>query len=827
MFHHYLTAAFAKFAKSPFTTAANVLTLALGLACFIAAYGIATYWRSADTHHQNADSIYVVSKSLVLRGDDSSVLPSGQTSGVLARYLREDFPEIQPIARASDGAELSVAAGESRLTLTVAAADPEFLQLFAFDFVSGDPAAALANPFGAVITEDAASRLFGDTPAVGQTIRLAGAQERTVTGVIAPVRQPSFMGAHSDAVMQFDMLIDWGTSYYASWAENDDAWPSFVTYTFVSLPSQQARTAFEARLPEFVERRVPAELRDAADLTFTTFPVRELTTRSLDTLLFEQSGARLSAAVLLLALGALTLLVACVNYASLATAQGVGRAREVGMRKALGAGRVQVLTQSLLEAGILTLVAFAIAFVVLTFIAPVVRATSTVDLLFFLTAGGAPLAIVIAITAMVALAAGGYPALVLSRVRPAEALCAGRARGGPRFVAQLLVGVQFFSAGFLLILVTVAQLQRVELQNTALVPHTDPIVALTSTAPLNMDFDTFATRLVEEPSIKSVTRSDFTPWASSANVLEFARTPEEGANAPTAYVRHVDYDYFATLDLAILVGRAFERDRDTSPTILWRTDSTQTPPVVIDEVYARRLGFDTAEAALDAIIYVPSQSIARGGAPAQPLRVIGVADTDTMRLEAGEPAGYVYSYAASSFNQVPVVKIAREDVSGAIAAINRIWNEVVPDAPANPRFLDDLFEESFRTYARVSQIFVLLASTAFIIASIGQLGIAVHVVSRRRHEIGVRKVLGSTSLGVVRLLLIDFSKPALIANLLAWPLGYLAAQTYLSAFAHRIELTPAPFLISMAITLAIAWAAVIGEVLKAASVRPAEVLRHA
>ena len=130
-------------------------------------------------------------------------------------------------------------------------------------------------------------------------------------------------------------------------------------------------------------------------------------------------------------------------------------------------------------------------------------------------------------------------------------------------------------------------------------------------------------------------------------------------------------------------------------------------------------------------------------------------------------------------------------------------------------------------HARIGQVFVLLVSTAFIIASVGQLGVAVHVASRRRHEIGVRKTLGSTSLGVARLLLIDFSKPALVANLLAWPMGYLAAQTYLSSFAHRIELTLAPFALSMTITLAIAWAAVIGEVLKAASVRPAEVLRHA
>src|SRR5690606_28645493 len=147
--------------------------------------------------------------------------------------------------------------------------------------------------------------------------------------------------------------------------------------------------------------------------------------------------------------------------------------------------------------------------------------------------------------------------------------------------------------------------------------------------------------------------------------------------------------------------------------------------------------------------------------------------------------------------------------------------------PAGVQFYDDLFYRAYRQHSQISQLFILLASTAFAISSIGLIGIAVHVASRRRHEIAVRKTLGSSVTRVIRLLLTDFSIPVLIGNLLAWPLGYLAAQTYLSAFAYRIELTPSPFLVSLLITLAIAWAAVIGVVLKAASVRPAEVLRHA
>jgi putative ABC transport system permease protein len=175
----------------------------------------------------------------------------------------------------------------------------------------------------------------------------------------------------------------------------------------------------------------------------------------------------------------------------------------------------------------------------------------------------------------------------------------------------------------------------------------------------------------------------------------------------------------------------------------------------------------------------------------------------------------------------PLVRIDRQNVSGALAAITRAWSQLSPNTPVDIQFFDDLFAQAYRQFNRISQLFILLASTAFAIASVGLLGIAVHVASRRRHEVAVRKTLGSSAGRVVRLLLADFSKPVIIGNLLAWPLGYLAAQSYLAAFASRIELTFAPFLLSAAITLLIAWAAVIGVVLRAASVRPAETLRHA
>ncbi|MDZ4762270.1 MAG: FtsX-like permease family protein [Alphaproteobacteria bacterium] len=221
--------------------------------------------------------------------------------------------------------------------------------------------------------------------------------------------------------------------------------------------------------------------------------------------------------------------------------------------------------------------------------------------------------------------------------------------------------------------------------------------------------------------------------------------------------------------------------------------------LIIDEALVRQMGFASPEAAVGQLIYAPNP----GGATVT-ARVIGVTATETSDLQSVEtPFGplegsvYAFSLYPGYGYYLPLIRVAKEDVAASLAAIETALTELAPHGLVDLQFYDDRFRTAYRQYARVGQLFMLLAATAFFISSVGLLGIAVYVASRRRHEIAVRKTLGSSVTRVVKLLLTDFSIPVLIGNLLAWPLGYYAAQTYLSAFAHRIELTPAPFLISM------------------------------
>jgi putative ABC transport system permease protein len=828
MLAHYLAVALAKFRKTPFTTAANVLTLALGLACFIAAFGIASWWRLSDSYHARADQTFVFGVVFTAAGGVPTPM-NVRTPATLAPYLREDFPELETVVRVFAEEEVPVAAGESKQLLNAAFAEPDFLKVFDFEFVAGSRE-ALAEPGGVVLTEDAAARLFGDAPALGRTLRLSDSRDAVVTGVIKAVRPPSFMGASSDVELRFDMIGDWGSSPGGIDRDTRPFWQGANSYTFGVLRPGASIAAVNEKLPAFIERRAPRETLDAIALHVEAFPVSEIATRTLDALLFAQSGAGLTATLALIGLGLLILGVACVNYASLASAQAVAGAKDVCLRKVLGAGRGQVMAQSWTETALLSLAAVAVALLVLGAAVPFVRTRIGVDPLYFLGQGLAPLAALGGLVVAVTLLAGGYPALVLSRVRPVNALRPGRARGGSRLLAGALVGVQFASAGFLLILVAAGQQQRLHLEEAALAPHADPIVALNDLKPLGISFETFEATLRDIPDVESVTVSDRLPWTTRRSVISFARSEDAGAVAPDGFLKQVGYDYFETLDLPLIAGRVFERGREVQPTVLMGDNGAEPIPMVIDRLYAQALGFETPEAAVGAVVWMPEAATRSFGRPRQAARIVGVVEADRMRMGATSERGHMYFFAPgarSASGQIPVVKIAAASLPETLQRIEAAWDRLAPNVALNARFLDGLFEQAYRQYARIGEAFLLLASTAFVIASIGLLGMAVHGASRRRHEIGVRKTLGSTTLGIVRLLLTDFTKPVLVANLLAWPAGYLAAQTYLSAFAERAPLTPAPFVVSLALTLVIAWAAVIGEVLKAASVRPAEVLRQA
>jgi putative ABC transport system permease protein len=824
---HVLASAFVAVLRTPFTTAANVFTLALGLVCFLTAFGVVTFWRKADQYHQGAERIAFISYSVNPPNATEPRVMNQVAPPALERFLRQDFPEIELISRAVSSQDSALAAGDQKITVSTAYADPDFMRIFDFEFVEGDAASALTDPNGVVLTRETARRLFGDRPALGQSVIADGRDDATVTGVIADVRQPSFMGQDNGVTMRFDAIRQWSRLPGAAALEN--VWAVVPAHMIIKLKPGVALDQVRARLPDFLKRRLPPTSAQAAAFFIDAYPISRMRTLGIENGLSSGGGASLSAISVILGLGLLTLVVACANYANLATAQSVTRNKEIGMRKTLGARRASIMLQAWAETTLLSLAAFALASVVLLLAAPGIRAGLGVDPLYMWAAGPEALVSIAGIVALTAFVAGAYPAFRLSAARPADALRSGRSRSGSQLVSRTLVMIQFVSASFLLIMVTVMQLQRTHTERAALASHEEPIIVLNAIKPLGIAPETLEARLRQSPAIKSVTFTMAPPWIYyDSNAISLARSADPGAKTAAFVYTNADYAYFDTFSLKLLAGRVFEEGRDTLPTSLARGPAGRTPPVVIDRLAAERLGFATPQEAVGKTVYVPETTRKQYGLAALPVEIVGVVETETTGVESSPLQGHVHAYGPQAFGAlVPVVRLDSSNVAGALTHARQVWDELAPSIPLNIRFYDDLFAQRYQMHAQFGGMFMLLAGAAFVISSVGLVGIAVHAASRRRHEIAVRKTLGSSAARIVRLLLADFSMPVLIGNLLAWPLAWVASQAYLAAFADRIALSPAPFALSLAITLVIAWAAVIGVVLKAAGARPADVLRHA
>ncbi|HET8696934.1 MAG TPA: FtsX-like permease family protein, partial [Gammaproteobacteria bacterium] len=527
------------------------------------------------------------------------------------------------------------------------------------------------------------------------------------------------------------------------------------------------------------------------------------------------------------------------------------RVREIGVRKAIGAAPRQVAVQNLFEAALLVVASLVVALAAFVVLQPLVKTLlgAEVDGTFFASLEVWPA--LVGLAAAVTLAAGAYPAFALSRVRPVTALATGQARLGSPLLSTLLVGGQFAIASFLLITVTVIALQNAEMRRTALRAIPDPLLIIeNATRTTNVSMATLRERLEALPQVRGVTEVQSTPW-ESLMMTTVTDTPNPQGPGKTVVTRPVGFDFFDVFDVPLVAGRVFDREHGedlppppppqagaapggaapapgSAPPAPGGQSAAAEPPqplnIVVDTAFVDGLGL-TPEEAIDKILYRPAPPIP-GAPPARPLRIVGVVQERSFSFFKApvQTAGAMYTMT----NEVgfAVARFRAVDVDAALRGIDAAWKELAPNVAIRRRFLDDVFESSYAQYVRVSRLFATLAVTAFAICIAGLFGMATFVAGRRRREIGVRKTLGGSTTQMIRLLLGSFSRPVLIANVLAWPAAYFAAHAYLNQFGQSIALTLWPFVASVGITAAIACLAVAGQTLRAARTTPAEVLRH-
>ena len=822
MLKHYLVQALRSFWRFRVTTLVNLIGLSLALVCFIATYlFLDSLLKSGDAEFKNSGRTYVLTQELWSTPTSRMIPAFPMAAPGTAKYLRTDLPGLEVVARAASRGEIAAATDDRSAFLFAAVVDPEFLEIFDFKTIEGDLHDALSSTRSAVITEGGAMRLFGTTNVAGRSLLLQSRVQVTIAAVIRAPPASAHMGDDPKALLRFDLLLpmDFLKVSPGGWADNPDAeeWGNDSYWTYVLLPADGSVSPAQLRetLREFPQRHVP---KTEMISVFGAIPLQRLRLSWLESAAGNGS-VRFTTAPFLL--DALILAIACLNYANLTVAVATTRAREIGMRKVLGAGQPHLVRQYLLEAALLGGAALVLVLIGTALAVPAINRLFGVEFHLASLLHPALWALVVLLLAFISLAGGAYPALVLARVRPVDALRAGSVRTGPRFVPTVLVGVQFAAASFLLVVALLMSVQNRLMQRIALHPDHDPVVAISNDIrEFGGQFEDLRNELSRDPRVKAVSGVFNLPWQIGGPHQHIRRSPSSPA-VSVAMLNFTTYDLPATLGLNVIAGRDFDRSH-SDPVFDWNPDAVPgVTATLIDRALLQEIGWTRPEQAVDQMIYIAAPWDIT--VPDRRLHVVGVVDNGFPRLVGPNSDANLYVLSPAGIT-TPLVRISRDDIPGALAHIDAVWKQLVPKVPIRRVFTDELFNQAYEIYSNISGVLTGLCGFAFVIAIMGLIGMAVHITSRRLREIGIRKTLGASARGVVLMLLRDFSKPVLIANLVAWPFAFFAGRMYFNLFTQRATMTPWPFVTSLAVTVAVAWLAVGAQASRAAAVKPASVL---
>ncbi|MBC8042124.1 MAG: ABC transporter permease [Rhizobacter sp.] len=813
MLKNYFTVAWRNLVRHKAYSAINITGLVIGLACSLLILLYVRHELAFDRHLPDATRLYRVTEQIKIEGQGehsaSLPIPFGKTiatdypSLVKQSVRLFNFQSPSLTLTYTPAASAQNRSAEKQFNETAMFfADAGVLDLFGLELTKGDPKTALAAPNQMVLTEAAAEKYFsGDNP-IGKTLRFGKKTDFIVTGVMKRVNPASHFQA--DVLASFESLrLIMADRNLESWYWNP-AW----TYLSLTDDAPETKVATERAMAAMVQKYFPAEIKSGTTLALQ--PVTDIHLHSrLDYELAPNSDA--STITIFSAIAGFILLIACINFMNLATARSAGRAREVGVRKAMGAERKQLIAQFLGETFFLCLIAAVLAAGLCELLLPVFNAFAGKDLSLSVAATPELLLLFTGILAAVALLAGIYPALFLSGFEPVKVL-KGKFSASPAsaLFRKALVVFQF-ALSILLIIGTLMAFRQLQfLRQTKLGFETSQviIVPIAQSALTGMSgYANFKSRLLQNPSVQSITAME--------DIL--GKSHNTGGYAPVGKTEElllarlwVQQDFATTFRMTFLAGRDF------SKTFSGDTANGQRP-VIINEAMIKYLGWASPEEAI-------------GKQMNKNMPVVGVVK-DFNQTSLHQPVKpIVLSLADESRSQFFIkymaVRVAPAEIQKTLEFIRSEWQQAGLNRAFEYMFLDDTLAKQYRSEDRLSSLAMLFAGLAIFIACLGLFGLAAFTAEQRRKEIGVRKVLGASTGGIVLLLSKEFLWLVAVANVIAWPLAYFAVHKWLESFAYRTEIGLWVFAVAAIIAAGIAFATVGIQAFKAATVNPVRSLRY-
>jgi putative ABC transport system permease protein len=792
MFKNYLKIAFRNLWKHKVFSMINILGLTVGLTAGFLIFLYVSFELSYDNFHSKANRIYRVVADIKT---PTEVIKAGGPSWAVPHHVKLEFPEVEQSVRIAGDDNLLIRKGDVKyMEKNVMWADSAFFKVFDFKLIKGNPEKALTDPFSIVLSETTAKKYFGKEDPVGQTMLITGeGSPAKVTGVMKDIPENS--------QIKGDMILSMST-ITREWNKNlDNQFGNYGAQAYLLLKPGTDPKGFEKKLPGFLERRNGKEMKES-QMYATLFlePLRDVylyTTRN------GSSTGNINNVYIFSIIAVFIIAIACINFVNLTTARSSERAREVGIRKVVGALRAQLTGQFIGESLMLCFIAFLLSIGLISILIPLFNTVAGKTVSYGLFSNTFYVLMLLGAALLIGLLAGFYPALILSSFRPVTVL-KGRFATGTRgiLLRKGLVVTQFTISIALIIGTIVVYNQMRYMRNRELGFSKDQMVVIDTNG--DKGKDAFKEELRGVPKVKSVSLSGSVPGSGNPGAYSQIENTKGDMQIANLDLYFVDFDYIPHYKMKMLAGRPFSRD--------FMTDTTQA--MVLNESAIKMFGYTKPEDAIGKkfdqwgrkgqIIGVIKDFHFRGlQTPIKPL---------SMRIEPGG-------------SNLISVNITGDDITGTVKAIEDKWKSIIPNRPFNYYFLDEHFDQQYRAEERFGKLFFNFSVLAIFISCLGLLGLASYSTMQRTKEIGIRKVMGASVSNILNLLSKDFLLLVIISFFVAAPVAWYFMHEWLKDFAYRTDIGWWVFAVAGVLAVLIALGTISFMAVRAAVANPVKSLR--
>ncbi|GAA3514260.1 ABC transporter permease [Aquimarina addita] len=793
MFKNYIKIALRNLWRRRGFSLINIIGLAIGMTAGFLILLYVNFERSYDQFHTKKDRIYRIVSDIKTPSDS---FDTSLAAWAVAPTLEKQFPEVEAAVRIMNVSMLVRKDDIKFKETTTFAVDSAFFRVFDFKLIQGDPKTVVKSPFSIVLSETAAKKYFGDQNPIGKSLKIMEEGHiATVTGVMEDMPENS----HINADIIFSLTTY--TQVLEKDSDLDNAWGNYDPASYILVNENTNPDLLQAKFPDFLEKNSGDEMREYK--MFVTLFIEPFK----DVYLYSTRGGNGSGSItniyIFSIIAIFILLIASINFINLTTARSVERAKEVGIRKVVGAEKQQLAVQFIGESIIICLIAFLVSILLTTLLLPFFNdmAGKIVSPGIFSTPFHIFTLLLLSLT--IGIVAGLYPSFVLSSFKPINVLKGNFSTGTKGVLLRKSLVITQFTISIALIIGTIIIYNQMNyMRNQELGFNKEQLLILETNATESQE--TLAQAIDNLPGVISTSLGSATPGGGNSSAYSEIQNKKGDLQIANLGLYFVDYDYISQFDLKLLAGRGFSKE--------FASDSTEA--MIVNEETIKLLGYNDPNEAIGA-------KFKQWGREGQIIGVIKDFHYTSLQ-EAIQPL--TMRIELNHYNKL-IVKVNAENSTRTIASIEKKWQSILPSAPFDYYFLDEYFDRQYRSEERFGNLFLSFAILAILISCLGLLGLAAYSTLQRRREIGIRKVIGASVSGIVNLLSIDFLKLVFIAFIIASPLAWYAMHQWLQDFAYKIDIQWWVFLLAGSSAVCIALVTVSFHALKASLSNPIKSLR--